>query len=106
MRNKLDDHEQREYIYIFDHFDDYSDDEELRRNCIDRINEMERWLNQEIQLVASNMENVEILNKYLAVGRVLEAEKERRNAFRTEEGGNKIQAIVLEVKKYFENKYE
>lgn len=106
VRNKLDDHEQREYIYIFDHFDDYSDDEELRRNCIDRINEMERWLNQEIQLVASNMENVEILNKYLAVGRVLEAEKERRNAFRTEEGGNKIQAIVLEVKKYFENKYE
>ena len=52
LRNKLTDHEDREYTYVFDHFDDYFADEQQRRKSVDRINEMERWLNQEIQKIA------------------------------------------------------
>jgi len=49
IRNHLDDHEDRDYIYVFDHFDDYPENDTARRACIDKINEMERWLNEEIQ---------------------------------------------------------
>lgn len=49
IRNHLDDHEERDYIYVFDHFDDYPEDDTVRRTYIDKINEMERWLNEEIQ---------------------------------------------------------
>ncbi len=46
VRNKLpEDHEEREYTYVFDHFDDYHVDLRERRVAVNRINEMERWLN-------------------------------------------------------------
>jgi hypothetical protein len=97
VRNKLDDHENRQYTYVFDHFDDYPEDETQRRVCIDRINEMERWLNEEIQKVAKARQNVELLNGYQAAGHVSASEKKKRAAFRSEECREKIEALVSEV---------
>ena len=48
IRNKLDDHEEKEYTYIFNHFGAYIEDSEERKPLIDMINEMERFLNEEI----------------------------------------------------------
>lgn len=45
IRNKIIAHETRDYTYVFEHFDSYSENPEERRVSIDRINEMERWLN-------------------------------------------------------------
>jgi hypothetical protein len=97
IRNKLEDHEDREYTYIFDHFDDYCDNGAERRERIDRINEMERWLNEEIQKLVSKRSNVELLNAYQAAGHVSRAEKERRVAFRSAECRGKIEALVEAV---------
>lgn len=99
VRNKILDHEHREYTYVFDHFDDYSDDTTERRVAIDRINEMERWLNEAIQELVNGAANVELLNRHLGNGHVRTSERNKRAAFRTEESGRKIAGIVAEVKR-------
>lgn len=99
VRNKLDDHEDRDYIYVFDHFDDYTEDQSERRQRIDRINEMERWLNQEIQAQAKNWRKAELLNPYQGAGHISAPERKRRAAFRTVEAKAKIFALVAEVER-------
>ena len=98
VRNKIPDHEHREYTYVFDHFDEYSDDTTERRVAIDRINEMERWLNEAIQELVNGAANVELLNRHLGNGHVGTSERNKRAALRTEESGRKIAGIVAEVK--------
>ncbi|MFZ2162661.1 MAG: hypothetical protein WAW02_10635 [Sideroxyarcus sp.] len=99
VRNKLDDHEDRHYTYVFDHFDDYPEEDAQRRLCIDRINEMERWLNEEIQKVTQRRQNLELLNPYQAAGHVSAAEKKNRAALRTADCKIKISALVSEVER-------
>lgn len=100
VRNKLADHEHRHYTYIFDHFDDYPDDETQRRKCIDRINEMERWLAEEVQKIAISKQNLALLNPYRAAAHVSVAEKGKRAAFRTKDCKAKIAALISEVKRH------
>jgi hypothetical protein len=97
VRNKLDDHEDREYTYVFENFDDYHEDKATRRTCIDRINEMERWLNQQIQALAASCPRLSLLNEYRGVGHVSSEERAKRAAFRTPEAGAKITALVAAV---------
>ena len=97
VRNKLTDHEDREYTYIFDHFDEYSDDEKKRRIAIDRINEMERWLNVEIQKLAEMRKDCDLLNSFSGKGSVPKDERAKRADFRTKEAKSKIDQITAEV---------
>jgi hypothetical protein len=99
VRNKIPDHEHREYTYVFDHFDEYSDDASERREAIDRINEMERWLNEEIQKLVGCAPNIELLNRYVGNGHVRKSERDKRGAFRTNEARRRIAGIVAEVKR-------
>lgn len=97
VRNKLDDHESRDYIYVFDHFDDYAEDETFRRRSVDSINEMERWLNQEIQKRSKNWTNITLLNPLSGINYVKKDEREKRTTFRTAENEKKIHALLEEV---------
>jgi len=97
VRNKLDDHEDRDYTYIFDHFDDYPEDDIQRRACIDRINEMERWLNEEIQKLVARKQGVALMNPFLAVGYVAKSKRDNRAAFRTHANQEKISSLVAAV---------
>jgi len=97
VRNKLGDHEDREYTYVFDHFDDYNEEKEARRVSVDRINEMERWLNKEIKAMVTLKKNVTLLNEYRGTGYVSEKEKQKRASFRTDEAKKRIEAIVTAV---------
>ena len=97
VRNKLADHEEREYIYIFDHFDDYAEDENIRRNSIDRINEMERWLNEKIQKTLHSIKGCELLNEHSRSGWISRDEKEKRKSFRTAEAEAKLDGIIKAV---------
>ena len=97
VRNKLDDHESRDYIYVFDHFDDYAEDETFRRRSVDSINEMERWLNQEIQKRCKNWTNITLLNPLSGIYYVKKDELEKRATFRTAENEKKIYALLEEV---------
>lgn len=99
VRNKIPDHENRKYTYIFDHFDEYSENIDVRREAIDRINEMERWLNEQIQIVVDGADNAELLNRLSANGHVHKSERVKRFAFRTEETQRKIADIVNNVKR-------
>jgi hypothetical protein len=99
VRNKISDHEHRAYTYVFDHFDEYSEDIELRRNAIDRINEMERWLNEEIQKLLNDYDDIELLNPFSGSGYVRKSERIKRSAFRTTTAQGKIIGIVNEVKR-------
>lgn len=94
VRNKISDHEMRDYIYVFEHFDDYVDDLAIRRPAIDRINEMERWLNQEIQAAVADLDSIKLLNPYQSKSRVGSAEMAKRKSFRTEDAKEKIEATV------------
>lgn len=98
VRNKLEGHEDWSYTYVFDHFDEYPDNEDGRRLCIDRINEMERWLNTEIQGLTREYKDVIVLNSYKGTGYIKKAEKARRLSFRTEEALAKIEGIIAGVK--------
>ena len=97
IRNKINDHEIRDYIYVFEHFDDYTDDLDARRRAIDRINEMERWLNQEIQQVAIARADIELLNPYKGKGHISQDERDKRKAFRTSDAGAQIKAVAAAV---------
>lgn len=96
VRNKLEAHEDWSYTYVFDHFDDYPEDQALRRERIDRINEMERWLNQLIAEVAAEV-GAEHLNPYKAAGYVSRAERIRRLAFRTDGAKHKLLQMAARV---------
>ena len=99
VRNKIDSHEDYEYTYVFDHFGQYSDDATKRKNQIDQINEMERWLNQEMQRICEKHENCEIENPYKGTGHVKKSEREHRKSFRTTENKLVIMGIVDAVEK-------
>lgn len=99
VRNKLTDHESRDYTYVFDHFGEYFKDKKKRHSSVDEINEMERWLNQEIQKSIKSANGCSLVNVYSAKGHVSKKEKEKREAFRTEQNKQKIKAIVAGVVK-------
>ena len=94
VRNKFTEHENRDYIYVFEHFDDYSEILDDRRVSIDKINEMERWLNQEIQKAISGRIKVTLLNPYLGKNRIAPLTVAKRAAFRTPEAATKIHETV------------
>lgn len=97
VRNKIPEHECREYTYVFDHFDEYSDDVSQRRDAINKINEMERWLNEEIQGLVHGAVDMELLNPNSGNGHVRPSERTKRSKFRTEDAQGKISGIVVEV---------
>jgi hypothetical protein len=70
VRNKIDRHEDYEYTYVFDHFGAYSDDLKERKFQIDQTNEIERWLNKEIQKLAIERDNCVVANPYKGTGYV------------------------------------
>ena len=98
VRNKIPDHEHREYVYVFDHFDEYCMDNAKRRYAIDRINEMERWLNLRIQGEIAHMRGVALLNPYGGGGRRSAVEHAKREQFRTAEAEKKLASIIDGVK--------
>jgi hypothetical protein len=99
VRNKIGDHEGREYTYIFDHFDEYHDDLEKRRKAIGSINEMERWLNHEVQEAIGNMKHCKLLNPLSARVCGPPVKGSKRSAFRTDEAWQKISWILAEMKR-------
>lgn len=98
VRNKVIGHEVRDYTYVFEHFDDYSENPDERRVSIDRINEMERWLNQEIQIVTADNTNLTLLNPYKGTGYINKQERAKRASFRTKTAESKIKATVSAVR--------
>jgi len=99
VRNKLEDHEERTYIYIFDHFDSYPENDQERRYCIDKINEIERWLNEEIQNLIARIKKGTLLNPYNNAGYIAESEARKRRQLRDDTSRLKIQGIINEVEK-------
>ncbi len=97
IRNKIPEHEKWEYTYIFDYFYKYTDDGNERKKSIDKINEMERWLNQEINKIIDSVSNYELLNPYLGKG-ISKFEQEKRKKLRNSKDKQKIDGIVNEVK--------
>jgi len=97
IRNKIEDHENREYTYCFDHFDSYQSGIKANRVAIDRINEMERWLNQEIQALVHGMKRWKLLNPYSGRSKLSETETKKRLGFRTQLARDKILGIVRAV---------
>jgi hypothetical protein len=98
VRNKIPAHEQWKYTYVFDHFDEYCEEIDERRSRIDRINEMERWLNTMVQEAVLGYKNVKVLNPYFARGYHDMQEKSKRSSFRTAESKQKLDSIVETMK--------
>ncbi len=94
IRNKIEKHEDWQYEYIFDHFDTYTEDKNARRLRTDRINEMERWLNQKIKSLAASLPHVELVNEYKGTGYIPKHERDRRDRFRTRTAEAKLDSIV------------
>ncbi|MDH5720341.1 MAG: DUF5615 family PIN-like protein, partial [Spirochaetia bacterium] len=96
VRNKISNHENREYTYVFEHFGKY--DEENKAVLTALTNEMERRLNIEMQALIDKYENCKTVNSYKGTGYVSRKERERRESFRTPDYKAKIQSIVKVVK--------
>lgn len=97
IRNKIPAHESWKYTYVFDHFDKYCDDIAKRRTCIERVNEMERWLNRMIQETIRTCANVRLANRYEGRSWVRAEERSRRSSFRTRTAKRKLEGIVAAV---------
>ena len=69
-------------------------DEALRREAINRINEMERWLREEVHKAIVDATDCQLLNPLSRYRNVQEDERLRRSAFRTDEASRKILDIV------------
>lgn len=98
IRNAVDNHEDCDYTYVFNHFGKYSSDQIKRRKQINKINEMERWLNIEIQKLSNELKYCKVLNPYRNSSRINKNEKEYRNSFHTKINEIKIKDIVNTVK--------
>jgi hypothetical protein len=98
IRNKISKHESRQYTYVFDHFDSYAPNDTKRRVCVDRINEMERWLNSMIADFIKGRSNIKLLNPHKGTARLSVSESRKRAAFRTNAAKNKLAAIVEAAK--------
>lgn len=103
VRNKIPDHELKEYTYVFDHFGEYSEDEEARKPLVDLINEMERHLNEEICNLAKRLKGCRMHNPFSGK-HMPKKEKLRRHALRTQATSKKIAEIVVEVERVIVNK--
>ncbi len=106
VRNRIKNHEGREYTYVFDHFGKYTKDKDDRKKLVDQINEIERWLNQEIQKITKdkNINSYIVANPFKGAAYINKTEQKYRNTFRTEENQQKIKSIVKavdrEIKKF------
>ena len=96
IRNKIVDHELKDYTYVFDHFGEYTEKENIRKPLVDLINEMARYLNEEICDLAENLENCRVLNPYSGK-HVSRTEMNRRYALRTPVSSLQIKSLVSEV---------
>jgi hypothetical protein len=103
VRNKLEDHEERDYTYIFDHFGAYVGNEEERKELVAQINELERWLNESIQEIIKDNKKCTLINPFNGIGYVSRLERERRASYRTGGNAEKIQAIVRTVASEIKN---
>jgi hypothetical protein len=97
VRNLIPDYEDRRFTYVFEHFDCYDGNLERRRLAVERINEMERWLNEKMQEAIKAINVCELANPYGGKRRIPEREQQRRMEFRTQENREKIEAIVEDV---------
>lgn len=104
VRNKITDHEDKEYTYVFDHFGKYTAEEPQRRELVDQINEMERFLNQEIDQLSKAFDNCTLHNPFRGSAWINASERERRASFRTTENTSKINEIVSQVRELLVNK--
>jgi hypothetical protein len=98
IRNKIKDHEKWDYTYVFDHFGLYSNKRSENKKLVDEINEMERWLNSEIQLLSKSIMNCKVINPHKGKSRINKDEKENRISFHTKENELKIHGICEAVK--------
>ena len=96
VRNKIPEHEQREYTYIFDHFGKYNKNGKNKKE-IDHINEMERWLNKKAQEAIQGMLGCELVNPYSGK-HISKAKKQEREKIRKPADKKKIDDIVKKVK--------
>lgn len=97
LRNKLPDHESLDYTYVFEHFDDYHEDLVRRRVAIDRINEIERWVNTLVGELLRDRPSCKLLNPYTARGHIKVAQRDLRKAFRTPDTTQKIETLIKAV---------
>lgn len=112
IRNKIseldpnDTHESYNYKYFFIHFDAYNESG-INQISIDRINEMERWLNQKVQnlLIFSHAKSTKIvlLNPYKGNTKK-RTSREPSNIYRTVKAGKRLDELVFEVQKYISSK--
>ncbi len=94
IRINIQNHESYNYTYYFDHFDEYTG-KDKSRNKIDVINEMERWLNEMVQMLLAkyNDKNISLLNPYKASGVKIDL-KVQRHKLRTNERSKKLGDIL------------
>jgi len=97
IRNVVENHEDCDYTYIFNHFGKYSNDKIVREKQIDEINEMERWLNIEIQKLPNKFSYCTVVNPFKNSSRISIKEQEYRNSFHTSYNEIKIKDIVETV---------
>lgn len=99
IRNRIPNYERCDYIYVFEHFNSYTDNRIRRRRAIDQINEMERWVNQEIQQIVANRPGITLLNPYKGKGYLSSDERNTRRAFRTPRAKFRITALKTAVRR-------
>lgn len=98
IRNEIPDHESHDYTYVFEHFYGYPDDAKERRLRIDKINEMERRVNQRVQKLIEGKKGLTLLNPFEAAGYVTGADRAKRKKYHTPSTEKKVDSIIAAVR--------
>ncbi|MES2670370.1 MAG: hypothetical protein V4673_08160 [Pseudomonadota bacterium] len=98
IRKKITDHEEREFTFVFDHFEAFDPDEIVRKRSVDQINEIERQLNKSLQSTLQEESFGRLLNPFLDRVRVTPEERSRRKSLIVGSTTEKIDLIIDEVR--------
>lgn len=94
VRNKIQNHEEYDYEYIYITFDKYDEDKEIRKEQVNVVNEMERVVNDVIQkILAPNYVSC-LLNPYTGSGYLPRDEKAKRESLRSSSRLTKVTALI------------
>lgn len=97
IRNKIDTPELYDYEYFYCHFDEYNEGCPNRSGTREKVNELERELNRQVQEKTENLGEIQFLNALKGTGYLSKKEKEKRKGLLSPKEKEMLQKLVQET---------
>ena len=97
IRNKIRNHDEWDFTFIFENIEKYDENSKDKKSQIDSINEMERWANEKLLIIASSFKNCEFLNPLKVNLKFLSKKYSESFSMRGASEHSKINTLISDV---------